>query len=58
LILNLSSLGIDVHSIAEPTKLETLKREYEKQIVETKEENKKKLLEKYGGEVSDGKILY
>lgn len=43
--------GVDVHSIAEPTKLEALKREYEKQVVEAKNENKKKLLEKYGGEV-------
>jgi len=40
--------GIDIHSLAEPTKLEALKREYEKQVAETKDDNKKKLLEKYG----------
>ncbi|KAI6195867.1 Pre-mRNA-splicing factor SLU7 [Aphelenchoides besseyi] len=42
--------GIDVHSLAEPTKLEALKREFEKQKVEVKDDTKKKLLEKYGGD--------
>ncbi|CAD6186858.1 unnamed protein product [Caenorhabditis auriculariae] len=41
--------GVYAHSIAEPTKLEALKREFEKQKGETKDETKKELLEKYGG---------
>jgi hypothetical protein len=44
--------------MAEPTKLETLKREFEKQLVEAKDEGKKKLLEKYGGEVSSMKVFF
>ncbi|CAD5227680.1 unnamed protein product [Bursaphelenchus okinawaensis] len=42
--------GIDVHSLAEPTKLEQLQREFEKESSGTKNEVKNKLLEKYGGE--------
>ncbi|VDD95972.1 unnamed protein product [Enterobius vermicularis] len=42
--------GIDVHALAEPTKLEAMKREYEKQKIGSKKEHKEKLLEKYGGE--------
>lgn len=54
-------LGIDVHALAEPTKLEAMKREYEKQKVDSKQEHKKKLLEKYGGEVIvfyDSKVIF
>ncbi|KAF1625845.1 UNVERIFIED_CONTAM: Pre-mRNA-splicing factor SLU7, partial [Eudyptes robustus] len=42
--------GIDVHALAEPTKLEQLRKEYEKESSGTKDETKQKLLEKYGGE--------
>ncbi|VDM42511.1 unnamed protein product [Toxocara canis] len=42
--------GIDVHALAEPTKLEAMKREFEQQKVKAKDEHKEKLLEKYGGE--------
>jgi len=42
--------GIDVHALAEPTKLEQLRREFEKQKTETKGDRKKELMEKYGGE--------
>ncbi|VDM95666.1 unnamed protein product, partial [Thelazia callipaeda] len=42
--------GIDVHALAEPTKLEAMKKEYEQQKVGAKDEQKSKLLEKYGGE--------
>ncbi|KAL3103348.1 hypothetical protein niasHS_002534 [Heterodera schachtii] len=42
--------GIDVHSLAEPTRLEALKREFEKQKGARKESVKNELLEKYGGE--------
>lgn len=41
--------GIDVHSLAEPTRLEALKREYEKQKEEKKSSVKNELIEKYGG---------
>lgn len=47
--------GIDVHSLAEPTRLEALKREFEKQKEESKSSVKNELLEKYGGEVSSEK---
>ncbi|VDN56901.1 unnamed protein product [Dracunculus medinensis] len=42
--------GIDVHALAEPTKLEALKKEFEGQKSQAEEEHKRKLLEKYGGE--------
>nr|CRZ24375.1 Bm4870 [Brugia malayi] len=42
--------GIDVHALAEPTKLEAMKKEFEQQKLSAKEEHKSKLLEKYGGE--------
>ncbi|EFO28125.1 hypothetical protein LOAG_00359 [Loa loa] len=42
--------GIDVHALAEPTKLEAMKKEFEQQKLGAKEEHKSKLLEKYGGE--------
>jgi hypothetical protein len=45
------SKGIDVHSLAEPTRLESLKREFEKQKGEKKSSVRNELLEKYGGEV-------
>ncbi|EGT31188.1 hypothetical protein CAEBREN_07951 [Caenorhabditis brenneri] len=41
--------GVYAHSIAEPTKLEALKREYEKGKSTLKNETQKKLLDKYGG---------
>ncbi|XGW04535.1 hypothetical protein V3C99_015595 [Haemonchus contortus] len=41
--------GIDVHALAEPTKLEALKREFNKEKASTDNEQKKALLEKYGG---------
>lgn len=44
--------GIDVHALAEPTKLEAMKKEFEQQKSSAKDEHKSKLLEKYGGEVS------
>uniref|UniRef100_A0A914HIL5 Pre-mRNA-splicing factor SLU7 n=1 Tax=Globodera rostochiensis TaxID=31243 RepID=A0A914HIL5_GLORO len=42
--------GIDVHTLAEPTRLEALKREFEKQKGEKKLTLKNELLDKYGGE--------
>uniref|UniRef100_A0A8R1TQY7 Pre-mRNA-splicing factor SLU7 n=1 Tax=Onchocerca volvulus TaxID=6282 RepID=A0A8R1TQY7_ONCVO len=42
--------GIDVHALAEPTKLEAMKKEFEQQKLNAKDEHKSKLLEKYGGE--------
>ncbi|OZC09003.1 Pre-mRNA-splicing factor SLU7 family protein [Onchocerca flexuosa] len=42
--------GIDVHALAEPTKLEAMKKEFEQQKLSAKDEHKSKLLEKYGGE--------
>lgn len=42
--------GIDVHALAEPTKLELLRREYEKKKEEVKSTVNEKVLEKYGGE--------
>lgn len=46
--------GIDVHSLAEPTRLESLKREFEKQKEQQKSSLQNELLEKYGGEVGEG----
>lgn len=42
--------GVDVHLLAEPTKLEMLQKEYEKKKEEFKSETKDKVLSKYGGE--------
>ncbi|KAH7701118.1 Zinc knuckle family protein, partial [Aphelenchoides avenae] len=42
--------GIDVHALAEPTKLEALRKEYEQASKHVKEDTKNSLLEKYGGE--------
>jgi len=43
--------GIDIHSLAEPTRLESLKREFEQQKEQNKSSVQNELLEKYGGEV-------
>lgn len=42
--------GVDVHVLAEPTKLELLQKEYEKKKDEIKSEVKNSVLERYGGE--------
>lgn len=42
--------GVDVHLLAEPTKLEMLQHEYEKKKEGFKSETKDKVLSKYGGE--------
>lgn len=42
--------GVDVHVLAEPTKLELLQHEYEKKRDEIKSEVKNSVLERYGGE--------
>lgn len=42
--------GVDVHVLAEPTKLELLQHEYDKRKEEFKESVKDNVLEKYGGE--------
>ncbi|KAI1698097.1 pre-mRNA splicing prp18-interacting factor domain-containing protein [Ditylenchus destructor] len=42
--------GVDVHALAEPTKLEALKREYEKEKNSMTGGIKKDLVDKYGGE--------
>ncbi|XP_055523990.1 pre-mRNA-splicing factor Slu7 [Wyeomyia smithii] len=42
--------GVDVHVLAEPTKLELLQKEYEKKKDQFKDESKNTVLEKYGGE--------
>lgn len=42
--------GVDVHVLAEPTKLELLQIEYEKKKEEFKDDVKDTVLEKYGGE--------
>lgn len=42
--------GVDVHLLAEPTKLELLKKQYQEKKDEFKNEVQKTLLEKYGGE--------
>ena len=44
------SKGIDVHATAEPTKLEFLQKKVEQEKESLKEQHKKELLEKYGGE--------
>lgn len=44
------SKGVDVHVLAEPTKLELLQKEYEKKKEEFKDNVKGNVLEKYGGE--------
>lgn len=42
--------GVDVHLLAEPTKLELLKKEYEEKKDGFKQRVQEKVLEKYGGE--------
>eukprot|EP00096_Caligus_rogercresseyi_P015417 TRINITY_DN7854_c0_g1_i1.p1 TRINITY_DN7854_c0_g1~~TRINITY_DN7854_c0_g1_i1.p1 ORF type:complete len:588 (+),score=246.49 TRINITY_DN7854_c0_g1_i1:387-2150(+) len=42
--------GLDVHALAEPTKLETLRNEYTSKKDGFKDEAKKSILSKYGGE--------
>lgn len=42
--------GLDVHALAEPTKLEALKREYVTKKSELKDDAKSILFDKYGGE--------
>lgn len=42
--------GVDVHLLAEPTKLELLKKEYEEKKETFKSKVHEKILEKYGGE--------
>uniref|UniRef100_A0A182NND6 Pre-mRNA-splicing factor SLU7 n=1 Tax=Anopheles dirus TaxID=7168 RepID=A0A182NND6_9DIPT len=42
--------GVDVHVLAEPTKLELLQKEYETKKSQFKDEVKNKVLEQYGGE--------
>ncbi|GMT34778.1 hypothetical protein PFISCL1PPCAC_26075, partial [Pristionchus fissidentatus] len=41
--------GIDVHALAEPTRLEQLQKDFKSESKDVKQETKKKLLEKYGG---------
>ncbi|XP_071746393.1 pre-mRNA-splicing factor SLU7 [Lepeophtheirus salmonis] len=41
--------GLDVHALAEPTKLETLRMEYTTKKEDFKDEAKKSIMEKYGG---------
>ncbi|KAK0407385.1 hypothetical protein QR680_019169 [Steinernema hermaphroditum] len=41
--------GVDVHALAEPTKLEQYKRDFEQQKEKSKKEHMEKLLETYGG---------
>ncbi|XP_051167554.1 pre-mRNA-splicing factor Slu7-like [Leptopilina boulardi] len=45
-----SGRGLDVHLLAEPTKLELLKKEYDKNRSEQKNKSKNRVIEKYGGE--------
>ncbi|XP_065076331.1 pre-mRNA-splicing factor Slu7 [Ochlerotatus camptorhynchus] len=42
--------GVDVHVLAEPTKLELLQKEYDKKKDQFKDEVKNTVLERYGGE--------
>jgi pre-mRNA-processing factor SLU7 len=42
--------GLDVHMLAEPTKLEALKSEFETKKSQFKSEMDKSILEKYGGQ--------
>uniref|UniRef100_A0A7E4URA1 Pre-mRNA-splicing factor SLU7 n=1 Tax=Panagrellus redivivus TaxID=6233 RepID=A0A7E4URA1_PANRE len=44
------SKGIDVNAMAEPTKLEVLQKNFDKERAEMTETAKKSLIEKYGGE--------
>ena len=44
-----SRKGLDVHVLAEPTKLEVLKKEFEKKKGEFKTDVNKSILDKYGG---------
>lgn len=53
-----SILGIDVHALAEPTKLESLRKEFEKEKEGSKSEQKTDLLQKYGGEVGVFRFFY
>uniref|UniRef100_A0A1I8A9K1 Pre-mRNA-splicing factor SLU7 n=1 Tax=Steinernema glaseri TaxID=37863 RepID=A0A1I8A9K1_9BILA len=41
--------GVDVHALAEPTKLEQYKKDFEEQKEKSKKEHMEKLIEKYGG---------
>ncbi len=41
--------GLDVHALAEPTKLEALKKEYSAKKTDFKSDAKKSILDKYGG---------
>lgn len=43
--------GVDVHLLAEPTKLELLKQEYDKKRDELKDKARDSIIERYGGEV-------
>lgn len=45
-----SGRGLDVHLLAEPTKLELLKKEYDKNRSQQKDKSKNRVIEKYGGE--------
>lgn len=42
--------GVDVHLLAEPTKLELLKQEYDKKRDELKDKARASIIERYGGE--------
>lgn len=42
--------GVDVHLLAEPTKLELLKQEYDKKRDELKDKARESIIQKYGGE--------
>lgn len=42
--------GVDVHLLAEPTKLELLKQEYDKKRDELKDKARDSIIERYGGE--------
>lgn len=45
-----SGRGLDVHLLAEPTKLELLKKEYDKNRGQQKNKSKNRIIETYGGE--------
>ena len=45
-----ASKGLDVHALAEPTKLEALKREYVTKKTDLKKDAKSMIFDKYGGE--------
>ena len=42
--------GVDVHLLAEPTKLELLKQEYDKKRDELKDKARDSIINRYGGE--------